>query len=364
LIGRAEYKWKSGPNDWQVSLERAFNWLDQKGRLFELSEVGNFEEVEFPNGTGRVEEVRYEALGTLSRPLGPKLDLQVAAGAEISQLDRVDGDLPPRKFFRPKGSITLGWRPADGWDASLKLRRRVGQISFYDFLDQPKLSQDRENAGNPDLVPPQSWELETEIGRDLGAWGKVRLRLWHHRVQDIIDVIPIGNDGQGVGNLPHARRTGFESVNTIQFDPLGWKGAKLDATFGMEKTQVRDPLTGDIRPISGVQDRWASLTLRHDVPGTPFAWGASAEYTHFAKYYYPTEVYRSWEGPWWIGVFVEHKALAGLTVRAEVYNIFNARHLFDRTVYSGRRTEAPINYIQRQNQLIGPLISLSIKGTF
>ena len=24
-IGRGEYKWKSGKNDWQVSLERAFN---------------------------------------------------------------------------------------------------------------------------------------------------------------------------------------------------------------------------------------------------------------------------------------------------------------------------------------------------
>jgi hypothetical protein len=364
LIGRAEYKWKGGANDWQFSLERAFNYLDQRGRLFELSGNGEFEEVEFPNGTGRVEEVRYEALGTLSRALASNLDLQVAAGAEISRLDRVDGDLPPRKFVRPKGSVTVGWRPAAGWDLSLKLRRRVGQISFYDFLDQPKLSQDRENAGNPDLVPPQSWEMETEIGRDLGAWGKVRLRLWHHRVEDIVDVIPIGESEQGVGNLPHARRSGFESVNTIQFDPLGWTGAKLDATFGMERTSVRDPLTGGKRPISGVQDRWAYLTLRHDVPKTSLAWGASAEYTHFAKYYYPTEVYRSWEGPWWIGLFVEHKDLAGLTVRAEIYNVLNARHLFDRTVYAGRRTEAPVSFIQRHDQLIGPLISFSVKGDF
>lgn len=364
LIGRGEYSWKSGKNDWQVSLERAYNWLDQRGRLFELSEDGEFEEVDFPNGTGRVEEVRYEALGTLSRPLSPELDLQLAAGAEISRLDRVDGDLPARKFFRPKGSVSLGWRPSKGWDLSLKIRRRVGQISFYDFLDQPKLSQDRENAGNPDLVPPQSWEFEGGVGREIGDWGTLRLRVWRHLVQDIIDVIPIGEDGQGVGNLPHATRTGFESVNTIQFDPIGWKGAKLDATFGIERTSVRDPLTDEKRPISGVQDRWAYFTLRHDIPETPYAWGLKAEYTHFAKYYYPTEVFRSWEGPWWIGVFVEHKALAGLTVRAEVYNIFDARHLVDRTVYTGRRTVAPISYIQRQDQLIGPLFSFSIKGTF
>ena len=363
-IGRAEYKWKSGKNDYQVSLERAFNWLDQRGRLLELTSAGDFQEVPFPNGTGRVEEVRYEALGTLSRPISANLDLQVAAGAETSRLARVDGDLPARRFFRPKGSVTLGWRPSQGWDLSLKLRRRVGQISFYDFLDQPKLSQDRENAGNPDLVPPQSWEVETEVSRDLGEWGKTRLRLWHNRVQDIVDVIPIGGTGQGVGNLPHATQTGIESVSTIQFDPLGWKGAKLDLTAGLERTSVRDPLTLTKRPISGTKDRWAYLTLRHDVPGTPYAWGVLAEYTHFAKYYYPTEVFRSWEGPWWVGVFVEHKHVAGLTVRAEAFNLIDATHLFDRTVYSGRRTLAPVSFIQRHDQLIGPIFSFSVKGTF
>jgi hypothetical protein len=365
LIGRAEYKWKTGPNDWQVSLERAYNYLDQRGTFSELNTDGDFVQVPFPNGTGRVEEVRYEALGTLSRPLTPNLDLQVAAGAEISRLARVDGDLPARKFFRPKGSVSLGWRPSEGWDVSLKLRRRVGQISFYDFLDQPKLSVDRENSGNPDLVPPQSWELEGEVGRQLGnGWGKVRLRVWRHRVDDIVDVIPIGEDGQGVGNLPRATRTGFETVNTIQFDPLGWKGAKLDITVGAERTSVRDPLTDEKRAISGVQDRWAYFTLRHDVPGTPIAWGASAEYTHYAKYYYPTEVYRSWEGPWFVGVFVEHKNIAGLTVRADIGNVFDARHIFNRTVYSGRRNVAPVSFVERHDQLIGPIFNFSVKGDF
>ena len=85
----------------------------------------------------------------MSRPLTANLDLQVAAGAEISNLDRVDDDQPARKFFRPKGSVTLGWRPAKGWDVSLKLRRRVGQISFYDFLAQPKLSRTAKMPATP-----------------------------------------------------------------------------------------------------------------------------------------------------------------------------------------------------------------------
>jgi hypothetical protein len=363
-VVRSEYGWKGGKNDWQVSLERAFNSLDQRGSLAELSPEGEFEEVDFPEGTGKVTETRYEAIGTWSRPLGGKLDLQVAAGGEISKLARVDGDLPARKFFRPKGSVTLGWRPSKGWDASLKLRRRVGQISFYDFLAQPKLSQDREQAGNPDLVPPQSWQLEAEVGRELGAWGKTRLKTYFHRVDDIIDVIPIGDDQEGIGNLPRATRLGMESTSTIQFDPIGWKGAKIDATLGFETTSVRDPLTGDKRPISGTRNRWAEFNLRHDIPGSQLAWGANANYDHFAKNYFLTEVFRSWEGPWWLSLYVEHKDVMGLTVRGTVTNVLDARHRFSRVVYDGRRDENPVLFIQKNNQLIGPIFSLSVRGNF
>ena len=362
-IGRAEYRWKGGPNDWQVSFERAFNRLEQRGDLSLLSPDGEFEPVDYPQGSGIVEEVRYEVLGTLSRPLAANLDLQVAGGAEQSKLTRVDGDLGPREFFRPKGSVSLAWRPAKSWEASLKLRRRVGQISFYDFLAQPNLQEDRENAGNPDLVPPQSWEIEGEVGKELGAWGKTRLRVYAHRIDDIVDFIPIGEDEEAIGNLPRATLYGAESISTIQFDPIGWTGAKLNLTLGFEQTSVRDPLTGDKRAISGSRDRWVAAGLRHDIPGTQIAYGVNANHDHYVHQFYLTEVYRSWEGPWWVSAFVEHKDVMGLTVRATVGNLLNARHRTERVVFVGRRND-PIDFYQSHDQLIGPIFSLQVRGNF
>ena len=363
-IGRGEYHWKTGKNDWQVSFERAFNSLDQHGRLFTLNPQDDFVEVPFPEGTGKVTEVRYEGIATLSRPLTSNLDLQVAAGAEVSRLDRVPDDQPARKFFRPKGSVTFGWHPSKDWDISLKLRRRVGQISFYDFLAQPQLSQDRENAGNPNLVPPQSWEIETEFARDLGRWGKTRLNLHYYRVEDIVDVIPIGTDGQGIGNLPVANKAGAESTSTFQLDPLGWHGAKLDLNAGFEWTSVKDPLTGKSRPISNNYDRWGSVQVRHDIPHTPFAWSAYVQYQHYAKNYYLTEVYRTLDLPWIAGFYVEDKNVLGLTVRFGVDNVFNGRHTFNRTVYRGYRDRNPISFIEKHDDLVGPIFKLDVKGTF
>jgi outer membrane receptor for ferrienterochelin and colicins len=363
-IGRGEYRWKTGKNDWQVSLERAVNSLDQRGSLATLQPDGSFMPIAFPDGSGTVQEVRYESLVTLSRPLGAKLSLQVAGGAEVSTLERLDGNLPARRFFRPKGSVTLGWQPDKDWDLSLKVRRRVGQISFYDFLAQPNLKENRPNTGNADLVPPQSWEFEGEIGRNLGAAGKTRLRGYYHRIEDIVDIIPIGVDGQGVGNLPNATRMGLESTSTIQFGPMGLKGMKLDATLGIERTQVRDPLTGEMRPISGTMDRWADITLRHDIPHSNLAWGGEASLNHYGYYYYLTEVNREWEGPWYISAFIEHKDVFGLTVRAQVTNLTNARHFYDRYVYDGRRNASPLLYHQVNNQLVGPIFTFTVRGSF
>ena len=360
---RSEYAWRTGSNDWQLSLERAYNSLDQRGSLFELVD-GEFEPVDYPQGTGHVVETRYEGIATFSRPLGDKVDLQVAAGAEISELARLDGDIPPRNFLRPKGSITIGWQPNAEWDVSLKLRRRVGQISFYDFLSQPNLQQERENTGNPDLVPPQSWEIETEAGRQLGPWGKTRLRLYAHRIEDIVDIIPIGEDGEAVGNLPRATRLGAEWTSTFQFDPLGFTGAKIDLTAGIDHTRVRDPLSGEKRAISGNRDRWIEANFRHDIPGSDWAWGIDAEHGHYARSFYLTEINRSWEGPVWLAAYVENKDVFGLTVRAGVNNLLNARHRFERTVYDGRRLRDPVLYHQSNDQLIGPVFFFLVKGSF
>jgi hypothetical protein len=364
VIGRGEYHWKTGRNDWQVSFERAFNYLDQKGGLFDLDPQGVFVQIPFPEGSGKVTEVRYEGIVTLSRPLASNLDMQLAAGAEVSKLDRVTDAEPARKFFRPKGSLTLGWHPAKDWDISLKFRRRVGQISFYDFLAQPHLSQDRENAGNPELVPPQSSEFETEISHDLGRWGKTRLNFHYYSVSDIVDVIPIGTDGQGIGNLPHADRLGAESTSTINLDPLGFHGAKVDLNLGAEWTSVKDPLTHKRRPITNVQDFWGSVQLRHDIPGTPFAWSVYFQHQHYTRNFYLTEIYRQLDLPSISGFYVEDKNLLGLTVRFSVDNVPEGWHLFDRVVYSGFRDRAPIAFIERHHDLVGPLFTLSIKGTF
>ena len=364
VIGRAELGWKWGKADWQIAAEGAFNRLDKEAGLFELDPAGNFVEVPFPGGDGGVREDRYEAILSYGRPLTSKLTMQLSAGAEKSTISQTGANALSRTFVRPKGSASLAWTPEKGLDVSLKIAREVDQLDFGDFLARVFLEEGNENANNAELVPTQSWNVELAVKKDLGRWGSTNIRFFDRRFEDYIEVIPLPGGGEGRGNIDHAERRGFEWTSTINLDPIGFRGAKLDSNLILQTSSLRDPLTGEKRQMSGLQTRYALVELRHDVPDTDWAWGAGIEHIHVTPYYRTGEFGLDTEGPVFDFSYLEHKDVMGLTVRLQIVNLLNARHKLYRTVYEDRRNNSPIAFIERRNQLIGPIFRLSFRGTF
>jgi hypothetical protein len=361
-IARAEYRWKRG-GDWQLSAEYAFNQLDNVSHLFLRDASGLYQEVPLPGGTATVHEDRYEVMATYGRALRPNLTAQLSVGGEYSRLEQVGAGGLTRMFRRPKGLLTLAWKPSKTLDVNMKLQRRVGQLNFYDFLASVDLNDDQANAGNPELVPPQTWELEVEAIKDLGAWGNTSLRLYTQRIDDIVDTIPIGAFGESPGNLDRATVHGLEWKATLKGDAFGWRGAKIDALVQFERSDVIDPLTGAHRPISNNLKDAAELNLRQDLPDSAWAWGAGINYSFYARDYRLSEVGRQWEGPIWANVFVERKDWHGVTARVSLGNLFNAASMWDRTVYVDRRT-GPVDFIEDRHRRIGPILNLTLSGKF
>jgi outer membrane receptor for ferrienterochelin and colicins len=362
-IGRGEYRWNLGGAQWQISAEGAFNSLDSTSGLFEMNPSGAFVEVPLPGGTARVQEDRYEVVGSYGRTITPSLTMKLSAGEEYSQLAQVGAGGTTRTFYRPKGELSAAWKFSPRTDINAKLGRKVGQLNFFDFLASVDVASDIEKSANPDLVPEQSWDLEVEGVHNLGKLGSTTLRVYGRQIDDIIDYIPIGATGQSPGNLDHATVYGIESRSTLNLDQFGWNGARLDADVQAQNSKVTDPLTGVKRHISNSLLRAGSLSLRHDIPKSNWAWGADASYELDADYYRLTEMGRQWEGPVWGDLYAEHKNVFGLTVRAGMYNLFAADSRWDRTVFTGRRTD-PVLFVEDRERKIGPIYSFSIRGKF
>ena len=363
IIGRSEYRWTQGAAEWQVSGEGAFNTLDNVSRLFEMRTDGRFEEVPLEGGTASVEENRYEVVASYGRPVSSSMTIKLAAGGEYSQLVQVGAGGKTRTFYRPKGELSTAWKASPSTDVNVKLARRVGQLNFFDFLASVNLQDEHENAPNPDLVPEQSWDLDVEGVRNLGTLGSTTLRVYARLIDDIIDYVPIGETGESPGNLDHATVYGVLARGSFNLDRFGWRGARVDAEGQLQDSEVEDPLTGEKRHISDSLLRSGSLNVRHDVPNSDWAWGAGASYQYNALSYRLTEVGRFWEGPVWADLYLEHKNVYGLTVRAAMNNVFAADSMWDRTVYTGRRT-GPVDYVEARDRQIGPIFSFQVRGKF
>ncbi|MDR7058568.1 MULTISPECIES: TonB-dependent receptor plug domain-containing protein [unclassified Sphingopyxis] len=363
-IGRGEYQWKMFGGDWQLSGEAAFNTLDNVASIAVLDPTGAWVDQPFEGGTGGVSEDRYEGLLSFGRKLTDKLNFQIIAGAEHSTITQTGMNGLTRSFFRPKGSISLAWTPSPDFDISVKLRRRVLQLSFYDFLARAFLNDGNQNESNNDLRPQQDWTYEAEINRKFGAWGSTKIILIYRDVEDRVDVIPIGANGEAVGNIAKAKAGAIDWTATINLDPAGIKGMRLEPRMLLQKSSLRDPFTGEKRQWNGFTDTVISLGLRHDIPASDWAWGGDVEYSHYQPNYRRNQTDKVWEGPVWASVFVEHKDVLGLTVRASIRNIANARSKRDRTAYTGVRGESPVSFIEERDRLIGPIFSFSVRGKF
>ena len=363
-IGRGEYSWQLWGADWQLSGEAAFNRLDRASSLFELRPDGRFVELDFPAGTGGVSEDRYETSLSFSRKLTGTLSMQAIAAMEFSTIEQTGSAANARSFKRPKGSLATTWKPSDRFDVSVTLARRVDQLDFGDFLASVSLNDDNENAGNNELVPYQSWNVDVEANRKFGAWGSVKLEARHAWFSDFTDWIPLPGGGEARGNVGDAQRTQLEVTATIKMDPIGWRGARFDISAVKRFMTVTDPFTGLDRPFSGDLNSLLDIDFRHDIPASDWAYGASLFTEDRAPYSRLFEIGRGYEGPVFADLFVENKDVLGLTVRAEAANLLGATQNFERTVFDGPRPGAPVAFFETYRRRIGPIFRFAISGNF
>ncbi len=357
-IARTEYSWSNtAGHDWQIAAEGAFNFLDIEYQFIDLLDPNNSSDID----GSRVEEKRGEATITHTRSLSPKWDTQLSLGAEFSQLSQ---GVLNREFVRPKGFISATYKPSDDFTIRSKLEREVGQLNFFDFISSVSLQDDFDRAGNPDLVPSQSWIGTLEFDRQFKDGHSLKAKFFGEKISDLVDRIPIGQDGDGVGNIDSASQYGVEFDATIKGDPWGLKGMELNLELDLRDSSVIDPVEGFSRRLNGEYKSYWSASFRHDIPNSNWAYGFFADQGKEALSYHLNTVNGfNFDGPWG-QVFVEHKDIMGLKVNASLRNLFDASDDFRRVIYTDRRDVGTIDVIEDRTRPFGMFFRLTVSGTF
>jgi outer membrane receptor for ferrienterochelin and colicins len=372
-ILRAEYGLRAFGGDTQIAAEGAFNYLDVATDFGTRQADGSYLLAPLVDGTARVEERRGETNLSYSRKLSDKWSVQSSLGVEYSELVQTGPLGKAREFVRPKGFLALVWKADDTLDISFKAERRVGQLDFGDFLSEVDIQNDNTREGNGDLVPEQSWIGSAEINKKLGKWGAVKLVLDSRLIEDVVDQIPIGATGSGVGNVPEATAWSVAGSGTINFDPVGLKGLQFSFNWRYGDSKVDDPLTGIPREISYTSKLNGDMSLRWDVPDTP--WTLVAGLEEFQSYpgYRLDQIGRNWTAPSTNFFSIENKDVYGLKVRLQVVNLNDTSENFKREVFMSadpsdptlpRRRTNPLDFTEERHRTFGPIIRLNVSGTF
>jgi hypothetical protein len=358
---RTEYRWKALEGDWTVSAEAAYNFLDATGSLAVLDSSGAFQPIPLPGASSRVEEKRGQSALSYSRTLTAGWSLQTTLGGEYSKLSQNTG--LTRNFWRPKGAVSVAWKASPLLDFNLRLQRKVGQLNFFDFLASVDVQNSIANGSNPELVPPQSWELELEAIRSLGALGSLTFKITGESISDIVDQIPISPAAEATGNLPKASRLIGSVAASLLLDSWGFPGAKLDLFTLQQTSSVRDPVLGRHRPLSNRNCCYGRVELRQDVPATLWTWGFFSEHSDGNKFYRLDYQSRDFNSMPFLAVYLEHKNVFGMKARLTVQNALNGKERTQEIYYVDRR-DGPINYTQDRTNDFGRIYRLQLSGTF
>jgi len=369
-ILRSEYSWVDNKKQsWQFSLEGAYNRLNANGGL-QILDVpsGQFIDIPLSGSRAIVSEKRGEATLAHTRKISPNLDIQTSAGFEYSQISQNGAQSLQRSFFRPKGFIQASYKINENFAVRPRIARDVGQLNFNDFISSVSLRDDLNNTGNTNLVPQQIWASEVEFERKFTKGNIIKVRFYADFISDLVDRIPIGTNGDAVGNIDSARRYGVDIDTTLKGEAFGLDGVQLDMTLDLRKSNVDDPLTGEKRRLNNDKKTLWEIRLRHDIKGTNWAYGSTIRDVSRSLVYRLNTISKPGGGVLQtkptLSAFIEHKDIMGLKIKAEITNLLNAKDISDRQLFTDRRDLGVLDITESSRRQYGQTLRLNVSGTF
>lgn len=329
---------------WEAGVELAYNALDSISRF----SVGGTE-IPLPGGGVLMSERRGDLFARLKGTPSPALLAEVTLRGEASTLeqhDRASGQRYSRAFGFVKPKLTVQWDIARRDQLRLRVEREVGQLDFNDFASSASLIQGTINAGNAALRPQTAWVLEGAWERRFGTDGAVTLTGRHQRIADVLDRVPIGAL-DAPGNIGGGTLDAVALRLSWPLDKLGIADARINLDGERRWSRVRDPLTGEWRPISGKSPFSGTLHATLDRPRLKSSWAIDVYFGETYAYRRLDEFRTTRDQPY-VSFKWTYRPTTRLTIESSVENLLSRKRERDRTLSDARRDTGVILFEERR----------------
>ena len=252
----------------RLTATNAFNYFEGG---FRLIENGVDQPVE--GSDSRVEEDRRSLETSVDWNWSSRWTFRGTLGAE--QYEIRSRDLSTGTQTDPRGDVALIFRPRPRTTFTLESRREIGQLSFGRFLASSNLSSGILTAGASVLEPERRWVHSAIWDRRFGDVGVLRVALNHEKVDNPVRQVALSD------TLVVSRNTSAQTIDSLQasiefpFERFGRDDLILQFNGRLSQSETVDPVTGEIREVSGVNSSFWNVGLRRDPGNSRLAWGMS-----------------------------------------------------------------------------------------
>jgi outer membrane receptor protein involved in Fe transport len=338
-------------------LEGAYNLLDGHSSF-----ISSGARVALPASDPKVNEKRGEANIQASWRFAPDWSLEAGTRFEFSTISAQG--VPAREFSFIKPRLLLSWAPITNMQLRARVERVVGQLNFDNFIASSNFSSNGISAGNLGLKPDQRWQFEGDFEYHFWDKGALVLSYTRENITDLVDFIPIGGGLDGPGNIPKAINNIYNLELSMPLDRLGWEGGTFKPSLVWKDAAVPDPVTGQIRQISGVQDRKLVFNFLQDIP----AWHSSIELTTQTAFKRPNfriaQVNYLQLRPLYVELDWDYKPKPDLDLQIKLQNIVPYQYDLTQFNYAGPRDISPLTSIQLEHNHGQARIFLQLRKTF
>lgn len=333
--------------------------------------------VNLANPAITVEELRGEAFGAARFAASPRLNLDFGLRYEVSNISTVGAAAREKTLSFPKPRFLATFARSAQEQMSLRIERRVDQLSFGDFSANVSLSNGSAPiAGNPDLEPGRAWVAEARYERRFGKQGAFTFAVAHEALEEIIvtnvfligpaapppALLPGGAYYEAADNVGDGSHTSVDVDLTLPLDRLGLPGGLFQTHLEADRTRIVDPTTGEARAFSGASPNEWWVSLSQDIMDRGFRWQIEVSNNADSDGFRPTELSRS-EGEPQISVAIE-QTWGPIWIRTGVNNATGEESTTYRTVYNNPRGRGVVRFLETRTESESPFFYFLVRRTF
>lgn len=340
---------------YETGAEVAYNMLEVD-QAFTVGGVA----VPLPSDQIKVEETRGEVFARAT--WRPRTDLTLEGGLRLeASTIRQSGDADAEKtLYYAKPRVLATWTPMARTQVRLRLEREVGQLDFDDFAASAELEDDTVFGGNVDLEPEQRWVAELALERRFLEDGIVAITLRRDEIRDVIDGLPLDGGLSAVGNIGDGTLDQLTVNLVVPLDRIGFSGGQFGFRNTWNHSEVTDPTTGEIRPISGLRRSQAVISVQQDIARWRLQWGA-AWIPLLGNTSYDPDQTSGFRGRDYFELWAEYKPAAAWAIRAQL-NLWDDFVTF-REVYADR-TSRRIDFVETREIDPRTFVQVRVRRTF